>query len=292
MKRVRAAGLIVAALSVTAMAFVAQQFPDEPPKAFGTGVTPSFEGWFDTPDGFHNFLVGYLNRNRAQDVDVPVGANNRVEPGGPDLGQPTHFLAGRQEGLFVIRVPKEFGPQQRLTWTITVNGQTNSIPLHLVADYVINPMVEASVHNTPPVLHLLAANAPGIQGPIAQLATAPSKTTSVGIPLPLPVWAEDDAHFTNNSSVPLSKPRPPVLLTWSQFRGPGTVTFDERRPPLEALKGGGVDQPYLGRATMNARFSAPGEYALHVTANDYSGVGGGGFLCCWTTALVKVTVMP
>jgi hypothetical protein len=29
-----------------------------------------------------------------------------------------------------------------------------------------------------------------------------------------------------------------------------------------------------------------------VTANDYSGVGGGGFQCCWTTALVKVSVTP
>jgi hypothetical protein len=29
---------------------------------------------------------------------------------------------------------------------------------------------------------------------------------------------------------------------------------------------------------------------LHLTANDYSGEGGGGFQCCWTTALVKVSV--
>jgi hypothetical protein len=29
---------------------------------------------------------------------------------------------------------------------------------------------------------------------------------------------------------------------------------------------------------------------LHVTANDYSGDGGGGFVCCWTTAMVKVSV--
>ena len=34
----------------------------------------------------------------------------------------------------------------------------------------------------------------------------------------------------------------------------------------------------------------PGEYVLHLTTNDYSGDGGGGFGCCWTTALVKVSV--
>jgi hypothetical protein len=41
-----------------------------------------------------------------------------------------------------------------------------------------------------------------------------------------------------------------------------------------------------------ARFSEPGEYVLHVTAMDYSGEGGGGEVCCWTTAMVKVSVTP
>jgi hypothetical protein len=31
---------------------------------------------------------------------------------------------------------------------------------------------------------------------------------------------------------------------------------------------------------------------LHVIANDYSGEGGGGFQCCWTSGKVKVTVQP
>ena len=71
-----------------------QQLPNEPPRQFGSAVTPAFDGWFDSPDGSHNFLVGYLNRNSKQPIDVPIGPNNRIEPGGPDLGQPTHFLPG------------------------------------------------------------------------------------------------------------------------------------------------------------------------------------------------------
>lgn len=268
----------------------AQQFPDEPPKAFGSGVTGGLDGWFDNADGSHSFLLGYLNRNRERDVDVPVGPDNRIEPGGPDLGQPTHFLPGRHSGMFIVTVPKAFDAKQRLTWTISVNGQSNSIPLHLVPDYVIDPMQEASVHNTPPVLHLFEQKALAIQGPVAQLGKAVSKTTSVGAPLPLPLWAEDDARYTNNSSVPMATPRPPVTLSWSKFRGPGRVTFDKARPPLDTLRGGAVDQPFSGKAIANATFSAPGDYVLHVTANDYSGTAGGGFLCCWTTALVKVTV--
>jgi len=41
-----------------------------------------------------------------------------------------------------------------------------------------------------------------------------------------------------------------------------------------------------------ATFSAPGEYVLRAEALDETGVGGGGFLCCWTSALVQVTVSP
>src|SRR5258705_10239606 len=33
-------------------------------------------------------------------------------------------------------------------------------------------------------------------------------------------------------------------------------------------------------------------HVLQVTANDYSGEGGGGEVCCWTATLVKVTVTP
>ncbi len=288
----RAARLGVVGALLGGVVMFGQQLPDEPPRAFGSGVTGAFLGWFDTTGGTHRFLVGYLNRNRSQEIDVPVGPNNRIEPGGPDLGQPTHFLPGLQTGIFIVTAPRDFEPRQSLTWTITVNGQSNSIPLRLTPDYIVNPLEEASVHNAPPIVHLFDRKAPGIQGPIAELATAVTKTATVGIPLALPLWAEDDARFTNNSSVPLTRPRPPVTVSWSQYRGAGKATFDNPRPPLETISGGAVNEPYLGRGTANVTFSAPGDYALHLTANDYSGVAGGGFVCCWTTALVKITVTP
>jgi hypothetical protein len=81
-----------------------------------------------------------------------------------------------------------------------------------------------------------------------------------------------------------------VRLTWSKFRGPGAVTFDKTNPPVEKVPGGPA--PFTGTSTVTVRFEKPGDYALHVTANDYSGDGGGGFQCCWTTAMVKVAVAP
>src|SRR6185295_4218879 len=115
-------------------------------------VTGAFEGWFDIPDGSRAFLVGYFNRNTGQPLDIPIGPDNRIEPGGPDLGQPTHFLPGRQHGMFVVPVPKTFGPDDRLTWTIVANGQSASIPLRLHPDYVIEPFSEIAVGNTPPAV--------------------------------------------------------------------------------------------------------------------------------------------
>lgn len=268
-----------------------QQIP-EPRKQFGASVTGVFEGWFANKDGSRSFLVGYFNRNTQQELDVPIGPNNRIEPGGPDLGQPAHFLPERQYGMFVVPVPKEFTPQDKYTWTIVANGQSTSIPLRLNNDYVVSPFIEIAVGNTPPVIRL-DQNGSTIQGPIATVEQAASRTASLSAPLPLTVWATDDMKYTSNTSAPMTKPRPPVTVTWSKYRGPGTVAFDKAKPEVEQLPSSGSGAPpFSGKATTNVTFSEPGEYMLHVTANDYSGDGGGGFQCCWTTGLVKVSVKP
>ena len=285
MKRV---GILCAAGAIAGGVWLsAQQLPSEPRRQFGTGITGAFEGWFASPDGSRNFLVGYLNRNTAQVLDVPVGPANRIEPGGPDLGQPTHFLPGRRYGMFVVPVPKDFTADSRLTWTLVVNGQSTIIPLRLHPDYVVSPFTEIAAGNTPPVLQFVE-NGPKIQGPLAAIATAVTRTTTVAAPLPLTLWASDDEKYTSGTNAPLRNPPPPVRLLWSKFRGPGEVTFDKSNPPVEKLPGGTA--AFSGKSTAMATFSEPGDYVLHVTANDYSGDGGGGFQCCWTTALVKVTV--
>jgi len=69
----------------------------------GTSVTPAFEGWYYDKDGSQHVLVGYFNRNTKQEFDIPAGPNNRIEPGPQDQGQPTHFNAGRQWGVFSCR---------------------------------------------------------------------------------------------------------------------------------------------------------------------------------------------
>src|ERR1700682_385135 len=106
------------------------QLPMEPLHESGQNVTGAYEGWFKNPDGSISILFGYFNRNLKQELDIPIGPNNDIEPGGPDQGQPTHFLLGRQWGMFAIKVPSDFG-DSKITWTIVANGQNMVIAASL-----------------------------------------------------------------------------------------------------------------------------------------------------------------
>ena len=279
------AGAGVLSLSTTLDLPLAAQQISEPFRKAGASITPAYEGWFTNADGSFTFLIGYLNRNTAQTIEIPVGPNNRFDPG-TDMGQPTVFQPGRMVGAFTITVPKDFDKKQRMTWSITANGQTNSIPFWLNELYEVNPWSDVAVGNNPPVLRFDPAG-PTVQGPIALIAKAIPRTATVATGLSLPVWATDDAKYSSGSNAPQRNPPPAVILHWSKYRGPGDVTFDKLPPVFEKMDGPAVFQ---GKATVNAKFSAPGEYILHVNAEDYSGNGGGGEVCCWTTAMVKVIV--
>jgi hypothetical protein len=290
MTRLILAGLCAATTVAVGATVLAQQLPDAPAKGFGTTVTGAFEGWYDNPDGTHTFLVGYYNRNIRQAMDIPIGPNNHVDPGGPDMGQPTHFLPGRQTGVFNVTVPKAFGKDQKLTWTIVANGEPMTIPLRVYVDYNISPLSGLEIGNTPPALRLFDEKAAPVQGPFAFVSKAVARTASVATGLVIPLWADDDAKYSTGTNAPMTTPRPPVTVSWAMYRGPADVKFENGK--LETQKGGKINEPYTGKMTTTAKFTAPGDYVLEVTGNDYSGVGGGGEQCCWTTALVKVNVTP
>jgi len=260
----------------------AQQLLFEPAHDSGQSITGAFEGWFANPDGSFRILVGYYNRNQKQEIDIPAGPNNRIEPGGPDRGQPTHFLPGRQWGVFTITPPKDFGEKQ-LTWTLVANGQTTTIPLNLKPLWELAPFADAN-GNTPPFIGF-AETGPFIQGPVGQSI---SLSTTLPEPLALTVWLADDAHTAGAGLTPRT---PPVTVAWSKFRGPGPVAFAKERPIVEKAEfHAPPSAKFSGKASTTATFSEPGEYVLRVVANDWSGEGGRGFQCCWSNAQVKVSV--
>jgi hypothetical protein len=263
-----------------------QQLPLEPLRESGQSITGVYEGWFGNPDGSYSLLFGYFNRNKKQELEIPVGINNRIEPGGPDHGQPTHFLIGRQWGIFTVTVPKDFGTN-KLTWTLTANGKTTVIPASLDLLWEVAPFIGAS-GNTPPFISF-EEGAPGVNGPRGQSVNL---TTTFPNPITLTTWMSDDGKLSPRPS-PVRIKYDPVKIRWSKFRGPGTVTFADNRPALEKIESKVTPAPaFSGRATTTATFSEPGEYLLHVVANDASGDGGRGFQCCWSNAQVKVSVKP
>lgn len=279
MRRLKSPSLYAVIALTIAARLGAQNLPLEPFHNSGQSVTAAFEGWFQNPDGTYSILLGYYNRNQQQELDIPIGPENRIEPGGPDRGQPTHFLAGRQWGVFTITVPKDFG-DQRLTWTLTANGQTTAIPVGLSPLWEVEPFKDAT-GNTPPVVRFEGDRS--VQGP--RPITVPLQA-AVSKPLELTVFASDDAKLIPGMRKPKT---PPVTLAWSKFRGPGAVAFGNAKVAVE--KTAEVEASgFHGKATTTATFSEPGEYILYLVANDWTGKGGRGFQCCWTNAFVKVSV--
>ncbi len=249
------------------------QLPLDPVRETGQSVIGAYEGWYQNADGSYSLLVGYFNRNQKETLDIPVGPNNRIEPGGPDMGQPTYFLPRRQWGVFVIKVPKDFG-KSTLTWTLVANGQTTAIPLNLDPLWIVAPFKDVAIGNTPPSIRF-DAEGDRQQGPPASISR--SYTATVSSPLALTVWVADDGVRPPEAR---ERPKTPSI-TWSKFRGPGNVTFDKAQPAVDEK---------TGAATTKATFANAGEYIVRVQANDATGDGGGGFQCCWTNAHVKVVV--
>jgi hypothetical protein len=276
-RRFTPATVLAAVLGLALTTLEGRQLPLDALKDSGQAIYPAFEGWYPNPDGTFNLLLGYYNRNQKQTLDIPVGPDNRVEPGGPDLGQPTYFQVRRGWGVFAIKVPKDFGSEKRYTWTIVANGKPASVPVGLIKDYQIEPFKDAAQGNTPPVLKF-SPTGKTFTGPPVTVAHELSGT--VGQPVTLEVYTTDDLHEEEGQNPNVAARTPPLVQSWHKHRGPGTVTFSEQRPKI------GDD----GKSTTTATFSVAGEYMLRAQANDNSGEGGGGFQCCWTNAYVKVTI--
>jgi hypothetical protein len=253
-----------------------QPLPLGPSRERGVSVTPAYEGWYQNADGSYTLLVGYFNRNRAETFDIPVGPNNRIEPGPIDQGQPTHFQVGRQWGVFAIKVPKDFGTKT-LTWTIVSNGEAQSIPLSVRKGYTIEPFQESGMGNKPPEFTFESGK---VFGP--PTAVAATLTGTVNQPVAISFKVDDPKETKKGSELTNRRGAGAVAtVSFHKHRGPGTVKFEPARVATKA-QGEAV--------TTNATFNLPGEYLLRVQGNDESGEGGAGFQCCWTNTYVKVTV--
>jgi hypothetical protein len=293
--RLALAGVLSAALAGTP-AFAQSQplLPSSPKLAFGGTISPAYDGWFDNADGTRTFMMGYYSRNWETAIEIPIGPNNHFEPGPIDRGQPTYFLPNRNFGMFTVTVPK--GSTEKLWWVITVNGVTQRVPMSSTPDYNMTPQHSSEegpdgTYNEPARLRFAEAG-PTFQMPVASQANAVQRLAVVGVPMTLDFWVDDDARHSSGSNAPMSGTEPMVEIVVNKYRGPGKVTVGTGHHTLTVLKGGKPGQPFSAKGSTTLTFAEPGEYQIHVTANDLTGPGGGAAGCCWTTGLLKVSVKP
>lgn len=252
-KRAYGALCAVAVLSGAAFIADAQQF------ARGQDVAPTFEGWEPNPDGTFSMVFGYLNRNFQEEVDIPVGPNNSVDPGG-DRGQPTHFYPRRQRFVFKLVVPKDWDPNRRVIWTLTSRGKTNQAKGWLQPEWELNDGVISE--NSGAGVLAAGNKAPFIRGNAMQTVALPNPAmltvtaTDDGLPKPGP----RPLSSTTDPDTAARVQRAGLTIRWILYRGPGRVVFDPDSNPTE------YGQPVM--LSSRASFSAPGTYVVRATASD------------------------
>jgi hypothetical protein len=296
----RTAATIVCALVLVTSVPAAQTYSS------GQNASPAFEGWERNADGTFDFVFGYMNRNWEEELYVPIGPDNAIEPGGPDRGQPTRLLPRRNRFAFRVTVPKDWGDQE-LIWTLTTKGKTEKAYATLRQDYFMDDVVIASETGA------LGAgtSSPEVRAnkrPVIRIDGEKWRTVKAGEPLSLAAWVTDDgvpkprttsaaataralALLANASPNAPRNPayNPPSRLTvnkrtglhmmWYIYRGEGNARFEPMQiKPWEDTRTG-ANSPWAplwtappvpkdGKYTATVTFDMPGTYILRARADD------------------------
>jgi len=254
----RLPGLALAALFVSGIVpAAAQTFKDQLPpevrvqRSSGDSVQPVFDGWQRFPDGTISMWFGYYNRNLQEEVDVPIGPDNSFNAGGADRGQPTHFYLRRKQYVFKVDVPKDWGPDKKLIWTLNVHGETCTAIGWLQPEWEVDEGVRQMNAGGAGLAPPEGNTAPKITG------GSPDQTAQVGKPLKLTASAIDDG---------IPKPRGGrgarggLSFHWILYRGPGPVAFSP--PETTPVYGQPVE------TNTEVTFTVPGVYWLQAVASD------------------------
>lgn len=304
-------GLVVGAILVAAsiVPVQAQQLPTiSRPLGLrapvGLPVIPIFEGAYENEDGSISYSFGYLNRNTAEAVEIPLGANNRIEPAEYDGMQPTRFETSRNTGVFTVTVPASVRDGE--IWWYIKTGQHDELKVpgrrgRLGYTLDKKPRPAGSVA---PLVSFVAGGPQG-QDPTGMIAEE-TLTVKAGAPVTLTVHAEDPS--VRDMADPRNAKPIPLRVSWYKHQGEGQVTF-ERHPSSEAppalselaiargAQQAGPDETLLtqgsGTASVIATFSMPGDYLMRTMvdnwdANDSTEAD----QCCWTNLYQRVTVTP
>jgi hypothetical protein len=229
----------------------------------GQDVVPSYDGFLRNADGTFTMVFGYMNRNYEEELVIPPGPDNKLEPGLADRGQPTYFLPRRHAWVFRVTVPADWGNKE-LVWTITSHGRTEKAYGSLQSDEEIIERLIMTRGNLSPGLDD-PNKPPSVSiSPVSDASTTGAVTLTAivsddGLPKPrAPKAVIAVAQGTAQTNTATARPRLGLNVTWFEYRGPAKVTFDQPGPILVSA----------GQAVTKAHFPIPGIYVLRATAND------------------------
>lgn len=223
----------------------------------GQHTEVAYEGWRENEDGELILTFGYFNHNWEEELDIPIGENNRFTTGNPDRGQPTHFLPRRNRFTFDVAVGDDFDEDDELVWEVTSpNGVTRSAYGTLREDYKIENitiMSETGALGAGSSDAIIRANIP----PVSEVIGDTIRTVSVGEPVTIQTRVSDDGvpepfdpmrrvrllggaasafateEMVRNRMMMMPPPKPTVAknnglyLSWNVYRAPESVAAQE-----------------------------------------------------------------
>ena len=156
-----------------------------------------------------------------------------MDPGGPDLGQPTNFFPRRNRFAFQVHVPKDFGTKE-IVWTLTSKGRTEKAYGTLKPDYVLddtsimsNIGTGGGLSTTP---DMVGNKAPALDGRRTEEPHGEGRRAGRRSPRSRPTMGSRTGRTCRRcsaatTSLPASANG--LRLSFFVYRGPGTaVTFD------------------------------------------------------------------
>ncbi len=273
-----------------------REYPLAAQKSQGDLVAPMFNGWIANEDGSVTYIFGFVNKNREEIVDIPIGPNNRIEPTQLNGGQPTHFpvysrggFVGLQErGVFAVTVPADMN-RAEVMWTLSHAGHTWSVPARATSPAYEMSRAPAAFGSLNPAIRF---DLNGPESSDREGVYASRITTSVGKPVTLSAYIQDRGErdeYEVESVYPLG-------TEWILHQGPAKPNIEMaritgRQRGATAGEDGATSTNGWVEVKTQATFQEPGDYVIRLRVDNFEAEDSQfDNQCCWSNAFVPVTV--
>jgi hypothetical protein len=275
-----------------------QDYPLATRSTTGEAVAPMFNGWIANDDGTTTLIFGFANQNRTAAVDIPLGANNKLEPAQFQGAQPTHFpvynrrgFVGIQErGAFAVTVPADMAGTE-VIWTLSSAGKTWSVPGRATSPAYEMSANEMASGSLKPAIRF-EMDGPESVDPAGIYAE--TKTVSVGEPLTLSAFIQDRGvrdRYAGNDRMYY-----PLGTYWVMHQGPAKPQIEtpEIRGSERAAKDAGdPNKNEWSEVSTQMTFTTPGDYIIRLRVDNFEAPDSQfDNVCCWSNAYYPVTVTP